>query len=84
MTSSEDGLGNFLLGIPTEKQLVRVLRYLLDEEEFLSPYGIRSLSKKHKVWFVCAISMLTAVARTTHTWLSYNNRTGTEASNGHV
>ena len=49
MTSSEDGLGNFLLGIPTEKQLVRVLRYLLDEEEFLSPYGIRSLSKKHKV-----------------------------------
>ena len=51
MTSSEDGLGNFLLGIPTEQQLVRVLRYLLDEDEFLSPYGIRSLSKKHKVGF---------------------------------
>ncbi|XP_037077730.1 uncharacterized protein YMR196W-like [Pollicipes pollicipes] len=48
MTSSEDGLDNFLLGIPTEKQLVSVLRYLLDEEEFLSPYGVRSLSKKHK------------------------------------
>ncbi len=36
-----------LLAIPTREQLVRVLRYVLDEEEFLSPYGIRSISKYH-------------------------------------
>ena len=29
-------------------QLRRVLRYMLDENEFLSPYGIRSLSRVHK------------------------------------
>jgi hypothetical protein len=37
-----------LLAIPSRDRLVRVLRYLLDENEFLSPYGIRSLSKIHK------------------------------------
>ena len=36
-----------LLAIPSRKQLERVLRYMLDEDEFLSPYGIRSLSKVH-------------------------------------
>ena len=29
-------------------QLRRVLQFLLDEEEFLSPYGIRALSRYHK------------------------------------
>ncbi len=29
-------------------RLNRLLRYLLDEEEFLSPFGIRSLSKYHE------------------------------------
>ena len=37
-----------LLAIPTKDQLSRVLSYMLDEEEFLSPYGIRSLSKFHE------------------------------------
>ena len=34
-----------LLAIPSRERLKRVLRYLLDENEFLSPYGIRSLSQ---------------------------------------
>lgn len=34
-----------LLAIPSRERLMRVLRYLLDEDEFLSPYGIRSLSR---------------------------------------
>ena len=37
-----------LLAIPSRERLLRVLRYLLDEHEFLSPYGIRSLSRYHK------------------------------------
>jgi hypothetical protein len=37
-----------LLAIPSRERLSRVLTYLLDEREFLSPYGIRSLSKYHK------------------------------------
>jgi Glycosyl hydrolase family 63 C-terminal domain len=40
--------GHRLLAIPSRDRLVRVLRYLLDENEFLSPYGIRSLSKVHQ------------------------------------
>ena len=36
-----------LLAIPSKDRLTRVLRYLLDENEFLSPYGIRSLSRAH-------------------------------------
>jgi hypothetical protein len=36
-----------LLAIPSRDRLVRVLSYMLDEKEFLSPYGIRSLSRVH-------------------------------------
>jgi hypothetical protein len=37
-----------LLSILTEDRLVSILKYMLDENEFLSEYGIRSLSKYHK------------------------------------
>jgi hypothetical protein len=37
-----------LLAIPSRKRLVRVLARMLDEREFLSPYGIRSLSKVYE------------------------------------
>jgi len=48
---SGDGSHNHphrLLAIPSRERLVRVLRYVLDESEFLSPYGIRALSRRHK------------------------------------
>jgi hypothetical protein len=37
-----------LLSPLSKKRLERVLGYLLDENEFLSPYGIRSLSRFHQ------------------------------------
>jgi hypothetical protein len=46
-TGEEHTHGYRLLAIPSQERLVRVLRYLLDEEEFLSPYGVRALSRYH-------------------------------------
>ncbi|MBM3288814.1 MAG: glucosidase [Candidatus Hydrogenedentes bacterium] len=48
----EDGHGGVnhehrLLAIPSRDRLERVLRYVLDESEFLSPYGVRALSRVH-------------------------------------
>jgi hypothetical protein len=40
--------GSRLLSPLSKKRLERVLGYLLDENEFLSPYGIRSLSRYHQ------------------------------------
>jgi hypothetical protein len=40
--------GHRLLAIPSHDRLERVLRYLLDETEFLSPHGIRALSQYHR------------------------------------
>src|ERR1041385_1961241 len=37
-----------LLSIVNADQLRRVLRFMLDENEFLSPYGLRALSRVHK------------------------------------
>ncbi|HBM15541.1 MAG TPA: hypothetical protein DD381_04240 [Lentisphaeria bacterium] len=37
-----------LLAIPCKDRLLKVLKYMFDENEFLSPYGIRSLSKYHE------------------------------------
>ena len=42
------GHSHRLLAIPSRERLTRVLRYVLDEAEFLSPYGIRSVSRVHK------------------------------------
>ena len=42
------GKGCYLLAVPSKERLLRVLRYVLDEKEFLSPYGIRALSKFHQ------------------------------------
>ena len=39
---------HLLLAIPVRARLERVLGYLLDEAEFLSPFGIRSLSRVHE------------------------------------
>ena len=36
-----------LLAIPSKARLQRVLRRVLDESEFLSPHGLRALSKSH-------------------------------------
>ncbi|MFN5062749.1 MAG: MGH1-like glycoside hydrolase domain-containing protein, partial [Pseudomonadota bacterium] len=36
-----------LLSIPSTKQLLRLLSYVLDEREFLSAHGMRSLSRIH-------------------------------------
>ena len=36
------------LSLVNRRQLRRVLKYMLDEEEFLSPHGVRALSRYHK------------------------------------
>jgi hypothetical protein len=43
---SEHG-ARLLLTIANRKKLERIYRYLLDEKEFLSPHGVRALSKFH-------------------------------------
>ncbi|MFF1695280.1 glucosidase [Streptomyces sp. NPDC058257] len=49
LTAAQTGVagGPRLLSVLDEKKLVRVLARLLSEDEFLSPYGIRALSKVH-------------------------------------
>ncbi len=44
----EPGHRQMLLALPTRERLQRVLAYLLDEKEFLSPFGVRSLSKVYE------------------------------------
>jgi len=39
---------HWLMAIPSEERLRRVLELVLDENEFLSPHGVRSLSKRHE------------------------------------
>ena len=48
ITAGTTGNDLILLAIPARDQLERVLRYMLDESEFLSPHGLRSVSKYHE------------------------------------
>ena len=48
MMEKPDGGIRRLLSITTRAELPQVLRYMLDEAEFLSPYGIRALSRFHQ------------------------------------
>jgi hypothetical protein len=36
-----------MLSVPSRERLVRMLHYMLSEDEFLSPHGIRSISRYH-------------------------------------
>ncbi len=44
----EVGKGCYLLAVLSKERLLKVLKYVLDENEFLSPFGIRALSKFHR------------------------------------
>jgi Glycosyl hydrolase family 63 C-terminal domain len=47
MKPSDSEHKHYLLAVPTQQRLERVLKYFLNEAEFLSPYGIRSVSRFH-------------------------------------
>jgi hypothetical protein len=47
-TQSQGGEVRRFLSLVSRERLKSVLRYMLDEEEFLSPYGIRALSRYHR------------------------------------
>lgn len=44
----DKGNHRYLLAIPSKAKLTQLLQYLFDEDEFLSDYGIRSLSRYHE------------------------------------
>jgi hypothetical protein len=43
-----EGHGHQLLAVPSRERLIKVLKYVLDENEFLSDHGVRGLSKVHR------------------------------------
>ncbi len=47
LETNEQPHNYFLLAMPTRERLRRTLAYAFDENEFLSPHGLRSLSKWH-------------------------------------
>ena len=48
MVAAAGGGHRRLLSIVNRAQLTRVLRYMLEESEFLSPHGVRALSRYHR------------------------------------
>jgi hypothetical protein len=48
LADSDECAGRHLLAIPSRERLARVLRYVFDETEFLSPHGVRSLSRRYE------------------------------------
>ncbi|MGA2052164.1 MAG: glucosidase, partial [Opitutales bacterium] len=48
MENDGDHPDKMLLAIPSRSRLTRVLQYIFNESEFLSPYGLRSVSKIHE------------------------------------
>ena len=48
MSQKTDKGSRVLLSIANRKKLERIYKYVFDESEFLSPHGIRALSKFHK------------------------------------
>jgi hypothetical protein len=40
--------GRRLLAVPSRERLTRVLRVMFDQQEFLSPFGVRSMSAVHR------------------------------------
>ena len=48
LLKGEPGSRNALLGVVDEAHLLRILSKLVDDEAFLSPYGLRSLSRWHR------------------------------------
>src|SRR5678815_5352925 len=46
--SGDNRHGRRLLAIPSRERLERVLRYAFDENELVSPFGVRSVSPVHK------------------------------------
>ncbi|HLV95764.1 MAG TPA: hypothetical protein VKS44_11280 [Candidatus Acidoferrales bacterium] len=48
MSEKSSGGARWLLTIANREKLERIYRYVFDENEFLSPHGIRALSKFHK------------------------------------
>lgn len=47
ITQDADHTQHMLLSLVNRERLPRVLRFMLDEAEFLSPYGLRALSRFH-------------------------------------
>lgn len=47
LVRGEGASGRTLLALPSRHRLLRILEVMLDEDEFLSPFGIRSLSRVH-------------------------------------
>ena len=43
-----DTIPKMMLAVPSKQRLERMLTYLLDESEFLSEFGVRSMSKVHQ------------------------------------